>query len=196
MRVTLSALACLAFGVVLTVLAGARVAAPEASIAGIPLILGSITILTWVVIQLSTAIRGETIAYRVLYHADQQPDSRAITRMLNALARNAGYMGLIWRFDPGKVPPNVSLFVVAPIAAQKALEGMLSSLLPGMWAEKCKVPGALKPPTPGWAVSAWRWDAPLAGSEGLTDPLACGIHLGELAARLEGSDKSGANGRG
>lgn len=178
----------------LTVLAGAGIVSIEASLSGVLLIFAGISMLTWVVVWLFTAIRGETVAYRVLYHADQQPNNTAITRMLNALARNAGYVGLIWRFEPGKVPPNVSLYVMAPVAAQKALEGMLSGLLPGVWAEKCPVPDPLKPPSPGWTVGAWRWDSATEGNKDLADPFACGIHLGGLAASLGRSDGAGPKG--
>lgn len=204
----------------------------QASIPGMAAILGSVGLLTWVGVRLWTTARGEMVAYRVLYHADQQPDSTVITRMLNAVARSAGHVGLIWRFEPGKPPSGadmgvigapaavaaqapaqggqvatqsgsensdmvsakVSLILVAPVSARKALEGMLSGLLPDVWAEKRAVPGPLKPTIPGWAVRAWRWDAASAGRGSLADPLACGIHLGELvaelAAGLGGSDKS------
>ncbi|MBF6611591.1 MAG: hypothetical protein IVW55_00495 [Chloroflexi bacterium] len=216
----------------LVILAGAGVVPLQASIPGMAAILGSIGLLTWVGVRLWTTARGEMVAYRVLYHADQQPDSGAVTRMLNAVARNAGHVDLIWRFEPGKPPSGadmgvmgapaavaaqapakggqvatqsesensdmvsakISLFLVAPVSARKALEGMLSGLLPGVWAMKCAVPGPLKPTIPGWAVRAWRWDAASAGRGSLADPLACGIHLGELAAALAaglgGSDNS------
>jgi hypothetical protein len=82
-------------------------------------------------------------------------------------------------------PLNVALYIVAPSSARLALEGVLSNLLPGVWAERCREPVMHEHGMPGsrmkgWLVHTWRWVADDAQSGGIADPLSCGIHLREL----------------
>lgn len=224
-RAVVAAACLLALGLALVLLALAGIAPFEASLSGVTLLLASIGLLAWVGSQLWAVMRYETIAYRVLYHAEQQPDRQTIARMLHALARNAGPVSIVWRFQSvaagarglapalaqGELPsehtesaegdssprsrsgspsPAISLRIVAPATARKALEGMLPNLLPGMWAERCVEPEPLKPSSHGRGVYAWRWPIPCDQSGRLADPFACGAHLAELAAGI-GSARNG-----
>ena len=188
-----------------------------------------IGLLAWIVALLCVTMRGERIAYRVLYHAEEPPDGATVGRMLAALASNAGHVSLIWRFSPGMPtdspvrprvmqgdlpeddcgplagktkacdeeapcpddgacsPMNISLYIVAPTSARRALEGMIPRLLPGIWAEHCREPEPFRPLSTGWQVRAWRWDTPSGGNGSLADPFACGLHLSELLADIGAS---------
>ncbi len=221
-RAILSALYSMALGAILALLTVVGIAADEtftlAAVAG----LTGVALLTSVCIQLWVSMCGEKVAYRVLYHAEEQPDGIAVGRLLGALARSAGHMSIIWRFhflteeeqatraaiirtmpaaaasdrisqqvDPGgqEAPSegsnmpliaSISLYIVAPSAGQEALEGMLSSLLPGVWAEKCAPPKPLRPSDSDRKVRAWRWPTPAGeGSDTGTpsDPFACAMHI-------------------
>lgn len=96
-RAILTAICCLAFGLALVLLAWLGVAPPEISISGVMAILASVGLLVWIGGQLWAVMRSETVAYRVLYRAEQQLDGEAVARMLQALARNVGYVSIVWR---------------------------------------------------------------------------------------------------
>ena len=90
-------------------------------------------------------------------------------------------------------PLNVALYIIAPLSARLALEGVLSNLLPGVWAERCREPVMHKHGMPGskmkgWLVHTWRWVADDAQSGGIADPLSCGIHLRELEQGIRSCD--------
>ena len=63
-------------------------------------LLGSAGLLVWIGIQLWAAVHGGRVAYRVLYHAEQPPDGKAIGLILQALARNVGQVTLVWCVGP------------------------------------------------------------------------------------------------
>jgi hypothetical protein len=98
-RAVVAAACLLALGLALVLLALAGKASLEASLSGVTLLLAGIGLLGWVGSHLWAVMRCETVAYRVLYHAEQQPDGKAIARMLHALARNAGPVSIVWRFQ-------------------------------------------------------------------------------------------------
>jgi hypothetical protein len=226
-RRTIVAAACLLVpGLTLVLLALFGIVPLEASLSGATLLLVGTGLLTWVGSHLWAVMRCETIAYRVLYHAEEQPDGEAITRMLHALARNAGPVSIVWRFQSaaagargatpaptqGELPskqgrstkdvatpaspsgspsPGISLRIIAPATARKALEGMLPNLLPGVWAERCKEPFRLKTSSHGRGVYAWRWPMRFDLSGSLANPFACGLHLAELAAGIRSARNGG-----